>query len=184
MASYKFRVLIDTDKSEEIFRDIVISSTENFEAFYFAILGAYEFSGQELGSFYVSNNEWDKGHEIALMDMQLSDNLDSPSIMKETIVQDLVTSSTQKFIMVYDFLRMWCFLIELVELLDENTLEPRIELSVGIAPREDSREIDLSGGLAGSSSMELGNDFDDIFSEDMDDDEDFEGFENIDDMDF
>lgn len=182
MPSYKFRVLIDTEKTEEIFRDVVISSTENFETFYRAILSAYEFTGLELASFYVSNEEWDKGHEIALMDMEISDGLDSPSIMSETLIQDLVSISNQRFVLVYDFLRMWCFMIELIEEIEENFETPMLDLSVGKAPDEYSKEIDMSGDQSMDFSMDLGNDFDDIFSDDMDDDE-FGGFENIDDMD-
>ncbi|MEO9532994.1 MAG: hypothetical protein ABJG68_15680 [Crocinitomicaceae bacterium] len=182
MSSYKFRVLIDTEKSEEIFRDIIISSTENFETFYQSILAAFEWSGQELASFYVSNESWDKGHEIALMDMQLSDSLDSPSIMKETIIQDLVSSSNQRFVLVYDFLRMWCFMIELIEVIQEDFEGPMLDLSVGIAPLEDSKEIDFSNDNF-SGGSDLGNDIDDIFSEFSDDDDEFGGFENIDDMD-
>ena len=182
MSSYKFRVLIDTDKNEEVFRDVVISSTENFETFYRAILSAYEFTGIELASFYVSTEDWDKGHEIALMDMEISESLDSPSIMGQTLIQDLVTAPNQRFVLVYDFLRMWCFMIELIEIIDENFDSPILDLSVGEAPDEFSKEIDLSGDQGMGASMDLGNDFDDIFSDDMGD-EDFGGFENIDDLD-
>ena len=181
MSSYKFRVLIDTDKSEEIFRDIIISSTENFETFYQAILASFEWTGRELASFYVSNDSWDKGHEIALMDMQLSDSLDAPSIMKETIIQDMVGTSKQKFILVYDFLKMWCFMIELIEVIQEDFEGPMLDLSVGIAPLEDSKEVDLSNDTFGGGD-DLGNDIDDIFS-DFEDEDDFGGFENIDDLD-
>jgi hypothetical protein len=181
MSSYKFRVLIDTDDNEEVFRDIVISTTENFEMLYRAVLASFEFSGQELASFYVSNEHWDKGHEVALMDMELSDSLNAPSIMKETIISDLISSDNQRFILVYDFLRMWCFLIELVETLDENYEDPQLAMAVGDAPAEDSKEIDFDNAFDGEPSMDLGNDIDDIFSETSDDD--FEGFENIDDLD-
>lgn len=179
MASYKFRVLIDTDSSEEIFRDIVIATTENFETFYRAIMAAFEFSGQELASFYVSNESWDKGHEIALMDMQISDSLDAPSTMKDTLIEDMVNDSRQKFILVYDFLRMWCFMVELIEVIQEDFDGPMLDLAVGEAPGEFDKEIDLSGDM--NSPMDLGNEIDDIFN---DEDEDgFGGFENIDDFD-
>jgi len=180
MASYKFRVLIDTDSSEEIFRDIVISTTENFETFYQAILAAFEFNGQELASFYVSNESWDKGHEIALMDMQISDSLDAPSTMKDTLIEDMVNTSNQKFILVYDFLRMWCFMIELNEIIQENFDGPMLDLSVGEAPNEFDKDIDLSGDMTGHA--DLGNEIDDIFN-DHGDEDDFGGFENIDDFD-
>lgn len=182
MPSYKFRVLLDTDKNEEIFRDIVISADETFEILYRAILAAFEFSGQELASFYVSNENWDRGHEIALMDMELNESLNAPSIMKETIISNMVTGHGQRFILVYDFLRMWCFMVELVETIPETYDGPMLDLSMGEAPDEFSKEIDLGSDVDMSGSMDLGNDFDDIFSDPEDDDE-FEGFENIDDID-
>lgn len=182
MPSYKFRVLIDNDDAEEIFRDIVISSDENFETFYRAILAAFEFSGQELASFYISNKNWDRGHEIALMDMELNQTLNAPSIMKETILSDLISAEDQRFILVYDFLRMWCFMIELIETLPEKYDSPMLDIAMGEAPDEFSKEIDLSGDTGMTGDMYLGNDIDDIFSE-SDDDDDFEGFENIDDLD-
>lgn len=183
MPSYKFRVLLDNDSSEEIFRDIVIASRENFEIFYRAIITAFDFTGKELASFYVSNEDWDRGHEIALMDMELNESLNSPSIMKETPLADMVTGQGQKFILVYDFLRMWCFMIELVETLPETFDNPQLELSVGDAPDETSKEIDLGSDLEMDSNLDLGNDIDDIFSDTGEDDDEFGGFENIDDMD-
>jgi Plasmid pRiA4b ORF-3-like protein len=182
MPSYKFRVLLDTENSQEIFRDIIISSNENFEIFYRAIITAFEFSGQELASFYVSNETWDRGHEIALMDMELSESLNAPSIMKDSILADMVSGEGQRFVLVYDFLRMWCFMTELVETIPETYDNPQLELSVGDSPDELSKEIDLGSDLNMDAPMDLGNEIDDIFSDSSGDDE-FEDFENIDDID-
>lgn len=33
MPGLKFRVLLDSDKKEEVFRDILIADTDNFESF-------------------------------------------------------------------------------------------------------------------------------------------------------
>ena len=182
MSSLKFRVLIDTDSSEEIFRDIIISSADNFESFYKEILRSFGFRGDQLASFYLSNDSWDKGLEIALMDMSMGEEPDSPSIMKETCISDMMESKNQKLIFVYDFLKMWCFLIELIEETPEFTIDPKVVFSVGKAPLEDSREVDLSPEMGMGSSADLGNDIDDIFS-DLDEGDDFSEFENLDDYD-
>jgi len=181
MPAYKFRILIDTDSSEEIFRDIMISPSNNFEVFYRAIIASFDFIGDQLASFYVSNDNWDKGHEIALMDMGLGNDLNAPFLMKDTPIATVMRTEGQKLILVYDFLKMWCFLIELVEIVEEDFLEPELYLSIGAAPDEDSKEIDL-GGMDMAAPPDLGNDIDDIFS-DFGGEEDFEGFENIDDLD-
>jgi len=139
-------------------------------------LKAFRFNGDQLASFYISNNSWDKGDEISLMDMG-----DSGLNMDSTLLKDEIEVEDQKFILVYDFLKMWCFLIELIEVNSELLERPKVVLSIGVAPKEESREIDINEGFE-SPSMELGSEFDDIFNE-FDDEEDFGGFENIDDYD-
>lgn len=176
MPAYKFRVLVDTASNEEIFRDIVISTNENLETFYNTIISAFDFKGDQMASFYKSNEDWDKGQEITLVDMGLGESADQVLIMSETKLRDVVTEPSQKLILVYDFMRMWCFLIELVEHLSKNVAKPQILLSVGKAPAEESKELDAGGDLGYGETLDLGNDFDDIFSgEDEDfDEEDFD----------
>jgi len=180
MSSYKFRILLDNPNNEEIFRDINISDENTFLDFYNIIIEAFYFNGDQLASFYVSNNTWDKGREISLMDMG-DNSIDGPLTMLNTKLKDLVVSEDQKFILVYDFLKMWCFLVELVDILPSQISEPTIDLSIGISPKEESRTIDL-GDEKMDDSFGLGDDFDDIFSE-FGDEDDFGGFENIDDLD-
>ncbi|MCG8576337.1 MAG: plasmid pRiA4b ORF-3 family protein [Flavobacteriales bacterium] len=183
MPSYKFRILIDTTSQEEIFRDILISTKADFETFYQAIMQAFNFRGDQLASFYVSNEQWDKGHEIVLMDMGVGNNLDSPSVMKETILEEIVSTDDQKFILVYDFLKMWCFLIELIEKSDDEPEIPTVALTMGLAPDEDSKDIDMGDEMNFGAPADLGNDIDDIFSEFGEDDDEMQSFENLDDLD-
>jgi hypothetical protein len=185
MGTYKFRVLLDNDKGEEIFRDIKIPQNSTFSDFFDIIIKSFYFRGDQMASFYVSNSSWDKGREITLMDMGLSESNDAPLIMTETPIKELIVSEDQKFILVYDFLKMWIFLIELIDIVPDEIIDaPQIELSIGISPEEDSKTIDMDTSFS-DTSLELGDEFDDIFSdtENFDDDDEFGGFENIDDFD-
>lgn len=181
MSAYKFRVLIDTDKDEEIFRDIAIDPNDNFESFYQTIISSFEFAGDQLASFYGSNESWDKGQEVALMDMGMGNNEEVLLLMKETSVNELVKSTGDRLILVYDFLKMWCFLIELVEILPKPIDGPTLVLAVGDAPDENDKEVDFTQSMSGIP--DLGNDIDDIFSDMDEDEDDFGNFENIDDFD-
>lgn len=178
MPSYKFRVLIDTDSGNDVFRDIVISTKENLEVFYRKIMEAFDFKGDQLASFYKSNEDWDKGQEITLVDMGMNEGPDPVLIMRETKLLEIVTEPDQKMILVYDFMRMWCFLIELVETQTRAVSTPQIALRVGEPPKEESKSLDEAGGLTYGETLDLGDDFDDIFSDDDDDldDDDLEGF--------
>ena len=181
MATYKFRVLLDNSENEEIFRDIEVSGSHHFEDFYQVIINAFFFQGDQMASFYCSNSDWDKGEEIALFDMGDDISGETLHLMNNSLIKDFIKEDDQKFILVYDFLKMWCFLIELIQVKESEIEAPEIVLSIGISPREDSREVDFDIPFDGGK--DLGNDFDDIFSE-FEDEEDFEGHENIDDYDF
>lgn len=169
MAGLKFRVLLDSENNSETFRDILISDTDNFETFYKAIITSFNFQGDQMASFYVSNDEWDKGHEISLMDLTYDDDsVDSPAVvMKDAIIKDFLEEPDQKFILVYDFLRMWIFLIELIGYEKEDPKAAQVLMAVGMAPPEDSR-------------MTVDND--ELFMTELDDeDEDELGFDDFED---
>ena len=174
MAGLKFRVLLDSEKDSEIFRDILIKDTDHFESFYKAVIQSFRFTGDQMASFYVSNDHWDKGHEISLMDMTYDDDsVDSPAaIMKNAVIKDFLEEPDQKFILVYDFMRMWIFLIELIGYEKEGPEVPQVVLSIGMAPPEDSRNtLDNEHLFAGETDEdeedEFGfNEFDDDFEDD------------------
>ena len=82
MPGLKFRILLDTKKNEEIFHDILIADGEDFETFFQTIIKSFEFKGDQMASFYVSNETWDKGEEISLLDLTEGEE-SQVQIMKE-----------------------------------------------------------------------------------------------------
>lgn len=183
MSALKFRVLLDTEKDTEIFRDILISEDADFETFYTAIINAFRFEGNQMASFYVSNENWDKGHEISLMDMSYGDEASEEIVsnMADSRLADFIEAADQKFILVYDFMRMWIFLIELIERTGEEVSEPVVAMSVGMAPPEDSKMMDLNDEE--EEGFDLDEEDDDIFGsefEDGYDDDDYSGYNEYD----
>jgi hypothetical protein len=182
MAGLKFRVLLDSENSSEIFRDILIKDTDNFETLYKAIVSSFRFQGDQMASFYVSNDSWDKGSEISLMDLSYDDELtESPTaIMKDALIKDFIEEPDQKFILVYDFMRMWIFLLELIGYEKEGPEKPEVLLSMGMAPPEDSRvAADNEDMFAGDLEEEDELGFDD-FEDGMSD----EDYSNLDEYDY
>ncbi len=172
MPGLKFRVLLDSDKNEEVFRDILISDTSNFESFYHAIMKSFDFKGDQMASFYVSNEDWDKGHEISLLDMSYDDDsIDSPAtVMKDAVIKDFLEEPDQRFILVYDFMKMWIFLVELIGY-DRNEPEhPEMILAIGNTPKEESREALDEELLHESDSLSDEEDEDDFGFNEFDDD--------------
>jgi len=64
---YKFRIILDLE--EDVFRDIEVEGNSTLEDFHNAVSQAFGFDGTEMASFYVSDEEWNQGEEIALFDM-------------------------------------------------------------------------------------------------------------------
>lgn len=180
MGALKFRVLLDTEQESEIFRDILISEDDNFESLYQAIINSFRFQGDQMASFYMSNDDWDKGHEISLMDMNYGDEAidEKASVMSAAILRDFMQESNQKIILVYDFMRMWIFLIELIERTTDNVSRPETLLSVGMAPPEDSRMANLDDDNDDLFEEDEIGDDDDIFDDDFEDGYDEEDYNN------
>lgn len=186
MPGFKFRVLLDSSEKEEVFRDIFLSSDTNFSEFYDCILKSFDFSGQELGSFYVSNEDWDKGQEISSMDMSFGEDempgMEGPAFMGTTTLGEMTENPDQKFILVYDFMRMWIFLIELIEVKMEGPDSPEVILAVGNPPAEDSK--DFTDGQFTTERADGKEDDDDEYGfDEYENGFDSGDFDNIDDYD-
>ncbi|PNQ73327.1 hypothetical protein C1T31_07350 [Hanstruepera neustonica] len=114
---YRFRIILDNDTEDDVFRDLEIRETDTLEDLHNAITQSFGFDGNEMASFYVSDDEWNQGEEISLFDM--SDGLNPVKLMGKTILSDTVHEAQTKLIYVYDFLSMWTFYVELAEIVEE-----------------------------------------------------------------
>ena len=112
---YRFRVILDNDTEDDIFRDLEIRESDSLEDLHNIITQSFGFDGTEMASFYISNDQWDQGEEISLFD--LSDN-GTARLMNETEISAVVHEAQTKLIYVYDFLSMWTFYVELAEIVD------------------------------------------------------------------
>ena len=133
---YRFRIILDTDTEDDVFRDLEIRETSTLEDLHNIITQAFGFDGSEMASFYRSDDEWNQGEEISLFDM--SEGLNSVKLMGETIIDDVVNEVNTKLIYVYDFLSMWTFLVELAEIVEEaeGTDYPNLMFVHGQIPNE------------------------------------------------
>ena len=77
-----------------------------------------------MASFYVSNENWDKGEEISLLDLSEGEESSNLKIMKNTRINECLFDTDQKFILIYDFMKMWIFLIELIGIQEETLIPP------------------------------------------------------------
>ncbi|OMP30411.1 hypothetical protein [Mangrovimonas sp. DI 80] len=114
---YRFRIILDNDTEDDVFRDLEIRETDTLEDLHNAITQSFGFDGNEMASFYLSDDTWEQGEEISLFDM--SDGMNSVRLMNETSINDIADEKQTKLIYVYDFLSMWTFFVELAEIVEE-----------------------------------------------------------------
>ena len=112
---YKVRVILDT--KEDILRTILVEDSINLERLHFIIAEAFGFEGQEIASFYKADDEWNQGEEIPLFNME---ETTTSIAMQNCLLTETLPLENDKLIYVYDFLNMWTFYVDVVEILKEQ----------------------------------------------------------------
>ena len=70
-----------------------------------------------MASFYISDDSWKQGEEIMLENFT-GDNYQM--VMKTTKLNSVINESNNKFIYIYDFLKLWTFYVEVFEIKEEK----------------------------------------------------------------
>lgn len=181
MSIYKFRVLVESE--DIIFKDIEIRSTQNFEDLHEMIVASFGFDNSQMASFYLSNENWEKGKEIALFDMNGNEE-NKILVMEETAINTQTNCIGAHLLYSYDFLNMTNFFIELIEIKvkEEADFYPRLVYSQGeftppINIDDTLSEEEMADELLKKSGYEEELYNDDIF-EDFDDFNDFENYDD------
>ena len=129
-----FRFKLVSDEVNSFSREIEIDSDSTFLALRNAILESVDFSKDELDSFFLCNDDWEKEEEITLEDMGSSSDQDI-WLMDETTIGELIEDEGQKLIFVFDYMTDRCFFMELKEILPGRSLsQPVCIFKKGKAP--------------------------------------------------
>jgi hypothetical protein len=165
---YRFRVILDNETEDDVFRDLEIRETDTLEDLHNIITQSFGFNGTEMASFYISDDAWSQGEEISLFDMSEGGN--DVRLMNETHLTDTVHEAQTKLIYIYDFLSMWTFYVELAEIVDEaeGTDYPNLMFVQGQVPDEAPDKVFKS---------ERADGYDDF--DDEDDDFDVNDYDNL-----
>jgi len=154
---YKIRVILDTKK--DVIRTFLIDKKVNLEELHFIIAKNFGFNGQEMASFYRTDIDWNQGEEIPLFDMA---DAGTDTSMASCFLTETLPLENDKLIYVYDFLHLWTFYVEVIEITDKTVENlPKLILSVGEIPEEAPEKEFKAEKLDG----ELDEDEDDFYDE-------------------
>ena len=138
MAILKFRVYWEED--DAIYRDVMVKHTQHFTELYQVILKSFEFDQKHQGTFYRSNDIWKRGREISKAVYE-KEYIAPPLLMEETTIGSEIIDTNQHFIFLYDFIKSWTFLIELIQVIKNADADMSLEYPIvsrieGVGPMQ------------------------------------------------
>lgn len=157
-----FHFLILSGEDEDFVREILIDAKSTFLDFHKAIQESVGYDQGQLASFFISDEEWGKGQEVTLMQM---DETSESLLMHEQNLNEYIDEPKHRLIYTFDFFGNRGFFVEVLSVADRDVKEPALVRAEGDAPEQI---------LMDDFGME-----EDLF--DLDDEDDFsnEGFEEV-----
>lgn len=131
---YRFKMV--SDEVENFCREIEIDADANFLILRNAILDSVGYTKDEMNSFFLCDEGWEKREEITLEDMGAGSDEDT-WIMEDTHINEMVEEEGQRMIFVFDYLTERCFFMELKEIIPHKTLmDPLCTRKEGKVPHQ------------------------------------------------
>ena len=168
-----YRFTIISDEVDDFVREIQIDPEATFFDLHEAILKAANYTNDQMTSFFICDDDWEKEKEITLEEMDNNPEMDS-WIMKETRLNELIEDEKQKLLYVFDYMTERCFFIELSEIITGKEIKgAKCTKKSGEAPKQ---TVDFEEMAAGGGSLDLDENF--YGDQDFDmEDFDAEGFD-------
>ncbi|UEG52638.1 plasmid pRiA4b ORF-3 family protein [Mucilaginibacter daejeonensis] len=154
MAVYRFRVTFED--YDDISREIDIKSTHTFVDLHKAIHQSVGYDPEYSSSFYISNDQWTKGEELAYKPSERKVNR-GVTLMENAKLAKFIDDPHQKFYYTSNFDRPFDFHVELVKILDEapGATYPLTAKTVGEAPKQFGNVVAPASGTANAVSEDL-----------------------------
>jgi hypothetical protein len=170
---YKFRLV--SDEAELFARNIEIGSESTFLELHEAIIEAVGYSREQISSFFLSDNDWNIGKQITLLDMSGEDEGDIMQ-MSETKIGDFLSALGDNLIYVFDFFNDRAFYLTITELSEPKSGVdyPVFSGILGTPPPQTT--IDDIGAEIAAMQQELESGDDGYFDNEYDDDDLEDGY--------
>lgn len=179
-----YRITFLSDEKDNFKRVFEADSYATFLDLHKAILSSVGYPDDQMTSFFICNQSWEKEQEVTLAEMESSFEFDNMT-MADTHLEDLLVDEGQKLVYVFDPMFERCFMGKLTKIIPGRTAdEVSCVESEGKAPKQLKTDNLTDGILTDKSKKKdsYGLDDDDSFygSDEYDIDElDPEGFGDL-----
>ena len=121
---YKFKLV--SNEVSNFVREIEIDSDSTFFQLRNAVLESVGYSKDDLDSFFLCDDDWERQEEITQEDMGISSSDKDIWVMDETPVGELVEDEGQKLVFVYNYITDQAFYMELKEMIPGRHLKDAV----------------------------------------------------------
>jgi len=171
-----FKFLLLSDEIDDFKREIQIDADATFLDLHKAIIESVEYKDEEMTSFFICDDNWEKEKEITIVEMDTSSEEDS-YVMNDCVLNDFLEDEKQKLLYVFDYMTERAFFIELTEIVTGKSLDkPKCSISEGNPP---AQFVEFDAFDTSSGTFDVGENFygDDQYDIDELDSEGFDGLD-------
>ena len=125
-----------SDEVDNFVRVITIDSEAKFFDLHNAILDSVNYEKNQMTSFFICSDNWEKEQEVTLVEMDSSSEYDN-LVMENTTLEELLSEENQKLLYVFDMMSDRVFFIELTEIIPlKNLAKAKCISQEGDAPQQ------------------------------------------------
>jgi hypothetical protein len=171
-----YRFVILSDEVDDFRREIRIDSDATFFDLHEAILDSVGYTKDQMTSFFICDDDWNKEKEVTLIEMDTTFEEDS-YVMDTTHLSDILEDERQKLLYVFEYLTERAFFMELREIITGKSLKKAECIkSIGHPPVQTTEFEEFDAKVTAAHAIDPDDDFydnDDDFNLDEYDEEDF-----------
>ena len=126
----KYKIRVTLESKEDVIRELEINSDCILNELHYYIIDSFELDKKELASFYTVNDDLELVNEFPLISFE-----ENSSNMENTKLESILIEENDKLIYVFDYMKMWRFLIDLIKI-ESDFKEKKCTLKIGKIPDE------------------------------------------------
>lgn len=174
-----YKLTFSCEETDGFRRVFEADSEASFLDLHQAILKSVGYADDQMTSFFMCNDRWEKGQEVTLIPMEGSFDYDN-MVMENTRLEDLMEEQGQRLIYIFDPMFERYFFGSLKEITAGSMNGVECVEKKGKAPKQLQTEDNLTAILGKDSKGDLGLD-DDFYGDSEYDAEDLdmEGFQDL-----
>lgn len=131
---FTFRIV--SDEVDNFRREIKIDADATFLDLKNAICDSVDYDKNQMCSFFICDNGWEKEKEITLEDMG-SDSAQEVYLMDDSVLSDFIDDEGQRLIFTFDYMTDRSFFLEMKHLeTGRNLIDPVCSMAIGKAPSQ------------------------------------------------